>query len=425
MKIVFVETPSPWLVRKNSQISLGPLYLATILKNNGYNVQVLRPKSFENLLGFDVICMSGTTLEYPMNEDCARWLRKNSLRTKIFIGGTHATAMYDEIYATGLFDAICVGEGEALILQMIKDAQSGRLRNIYHSGYIDDLDSIPFPDRSLIKGSHGGNIFAYGKNYIGEGNENIITSRGCPFHCAFCATRSMWNTKVRFRSIDNMIEEINQIINSSEIRQFRVSDDAITSNKKRLKEFCDKTTDLDLVWRTSVRADSLTPEVCELMANSGCKEVSPGIESGDQRVLDFLNKKTTTEKMKEGCKNARDAGITVRALFMIGTPGEYPDTPEINWDYIEDLDYDMITLSTFIPLPGSSIWNDPKAYYCTILSRDFRKYNKDYWIMKNGKKAKKEYEPLIHNKMLTISQMKDNVERMEAYVEETGKYNRG
>jgi len=414
-------------VRKNSQVSLGPLYLATILKSRGYDVQVLRPESFEELRGFDIICLSGTTLEYPMNEDCAKWLREHSPQTKVFIGGTHATAMYDEIYATRLFDSICVGEGESLIVKMVEDIEKRRTQGIYRNGYIENLDSIPFPDRSLIKGSHGGNIFAYGKNYIGEGNENIITSRGCPFHCAFCATGSMWNTKIRFRSIDNVIEEINQIMDSSGIRQFRISDDAITANKKRLKEFCDRVGNLDLVWRASVRADSLTPEACEMMASSGCKEVSPGIESGDQRVLDFLNKKTTTEKMKVGCRNAKDAGITVRALFLIGTPGEHPDTPEINRDYIGELDFDMMTLSTFIPVPGSPIWEDSEAYYCTILDRDFRKYNKDYWIMTNNGngKVRRKYEPLIHNKILTLDEQRNNVARMEKYVEETGRYNKG
>jgi len=127
-----------------------------------------------------------------------------------------------------------------------------------------------------------------------------------------------------------------------------------------------------------------------------------------------------------GCKNARKAGLKIKTLFMIGTPGERIDTPEINRDYMNRLDFDMITLSTFTPLPGSPIWNDPIGRYnCEILSRDFRKYNQYNWVMKNGKKVEREYEPMIHNKFLTIDQMKDNVMRMRRYVEETGKYNKG
>jgi len=161
------------------------------------------------------------------------------------------------------------------------------------------------------------------------------------------------------------------------------------------------------------------------MFAAGCREVWPGIESGDQRVLDYLDKRADAEKMLEGCANAKKAGLKIKALFMIGTPGEREDTPEINRAYMKALDFDMITLSTFTPLPGSPIWADPNKYNCEILSRDFRKYNQYYWVRKNGKEAKREYEPMIHNKFLTIEQMKDNVRRMEAYVEETGRCNKG
>lgn len=429
MKFVFVETPSPWVVRQNAQVALGPLYLATILKMAGHEVRVARPKNKEEFIDFqdaDVISMSGTTLEYPMNEECARWIRQHLPEMRIFIGGTHATAMFEEITESLLFDSICVGEGEMIIFDMIRDLKDGKLKKVYLSGgFIEDLDSIPFPDRSLIEGSHGGDIFAFGKSYIGQGNENIITSRGCPFRCAFCSGNLMWKKKLRYRSIKNVIEEVEQIIATSEIKQLRVSDDALVVNKKRFNRFCEAIADFNLAWRLSVRADNLTPEICEKLAVAGCKEISPGIESGDQRVLDFLNKRTTTEKMRIGCRNAKEAGIKVRGLFLIGTPGEMLDTPEINRDYIEELAFDIITLSTFIPLPGSPIWSNPEAYNCSILSTDFRKYNNDYWIMKNGQKVEREYEPLIHNKLLTMNQMRDNVERMERYVKETGKQNTG
>jgi hypothetical protein len=110
---------------------------------------------------------------------------------------------------------------------------------------------------------------------------------------------------------------------------------------------------------------------------------------------------------------------------MIGTPGEMIDTPEINKSFIDRLDFDMITLSTFTPLPGSPIWNDPQHFSCRMLSTDFRKYNQYPCEQRNGKKVEIEYEPMIHNEILTIEQMRGNVERMKGYVEETGKYNRG
>ena len=125
---------------------------------------------------------------------------------------------------------------------------------------------------------------------------------------------------------------------------------------------CDELKELDIIWRCLVRADQLDPEICKAMFDAGCREVWPGIESGDQRVLDYLNKRTGMEDMLWGCKEARDAGLKIKALFMIGTPGEREDTPEINREYMKVLDFDMITLSTFTPLPGSPIWNNPDRF---------------------------------------------------------------
>jgi len=429
MKIIFVETPSPWLVRRDMHVPLGPLYLATILKREGHDVRLAQAKTIEDFQFFhdaDIICMSGTTLEHPMNVQCAIWIRTCFPDIKIFIGGSHVTAMHQDISESHLFDAICVGEGESVILDMVKDAERGELKKVYFSnGFTEDLDTIPFPDRTLIEGDYGRNIFLNRKSYNSRGSENLITSRGCSFNCAFCATHSMWNGRTRYRSTENIVSEIRQVVESTGRRQFGIWDDNLTLNRKRCMELCEALKECGIMWRCLVRGDNLDPEICEALANAGCREIWPGIESGDQRVLDFLDKHIDTEKMLEGCRNAKKAGLKIKALFMIGTPGERADTPELNRDYIRRLDFDMITLSTFTPLPGSPIWNDPERYNCEILNRDFSKYNQYNWVMKNGKKVEREYEPMIHNKILTVIQMKSNVERMKIYVEETGRFNRG
>jgi len=428
MKIIFVETPSPWLVRQDMHVALGPLYLATILKREGHDVRFARPARKEDFADFsdaDIICMSGTTLEYPMNIECATWIKEHLPHIKILIGGSHATAMHQNVICNKSFDAVCVGEGESVILDMVQDAERDELKSIYSSNGAEDLDAIPFPDRTLIEGDYGRNIFVNRKSYNSRGSESLITSRGCSFNCAFCATHSMWNGRTRYRSTENIVSEIRQIVESTERRQFGIWDDNLTMNRKRCVELCEALKECDIIWRCLVRGDNLDAEICEALAMAGCKEIWPGVESGDQRVLDFLDKHIDTEKMIEGCKNAKKAGLKIKVLFMIGTPGERIDTPELNRDYIRRIDFDMITLSTFTPLPGSPIWNNPGKYNCEILSMDFRKYNQYNWVIENGKKTEREYEPMIHNKFLTIAQMKGNVERMKVYVEETGRYNRG
>lgn len=428
MKIIFAITPSPWLVRQSLHIALGPLYLATILKREGYDVRIARPKSKEDFVDFqdaDIICMSSTTLEYPMNVECVAWVRDHFPNIKIFLGGTHVTAMYHNVFASDLFDAIGVGEGERIILDMVRDVERGEPKKIYFSsGFIKNLDTIPFPDRTLIEGTYGGNIFANRKNYLTGGSESVITSRGCPFNCAFCNSYSMWKGKIRYRSTENIVSEISQIITTGR-RQFGIWDDDLLLNRKRCLELCRMLKELDIVWRCEARADRLDSGVCEALVLAGCKEIALGIESGDQRVLDFLDKRINAERMIEGCRTAKKAGLKIKVLFMIGTPGERSDTPEINRDYIDRLDFDILSLSMFMPLPGSPIWNDPNKYQCRILNEDFREYNPHQFIMKDGKIVEKDYEPMIHNKILTIPQMKGNVERMKTYVKEMGKYNKG
>ena len=427
MRIVFVETPSPWLVRQDVHIALGPLYLATILKREGHDVRVARPERIEDIFqNADIVCMSGTTLEYPINVEYATWIKKYRPNIKIFLGGPHATVMNGNVFDGNLFDAICVGEGEASILEMVKDMERGKLLKLYLSnGLHEDLDTIPFPDRSLIEGDYGKGIFLNRKTYISGGTESIMASRGCPYNCAFCASHSIWNGKIRYRSTENIASEIRQIIESTRTRQFVFFDDNLTLNRKRCLELCEALKEFDIAWRCLVRADNLDPEICEALAASGCKEIWPGIESGDQRVLDFLDKRIDAERMLIGCANAKSAGLKIKALFMIGTPGERIDTPEINRDYLNKLDFDMITLSTFMPYPGSPIWNSPDKFNSEILNYDFTQYHKDFFYMKNGKKVKREYEPTYHNKFLTIDQMKNNVGRMKTYVEETEKVNIG
>jgi len=422
LNILFIESPSPYLIRQHAQVGLGLLYLATIAKEK-YEVKFIRPDNMMEIdcSGFDVCCLSSSTLEYPMTCDVAKFIKENFFSVKIFIGGTHATALPIEVLESGLFDSICIGEGEKIILEMLNDLTKDKLKKIYKAKeLIHDLDSIPLPDRSLIKGSHGRSIFIDKKTT----NENIITSRGCNYRCAYCASQCMWGSRVRFRSVDNVVAEINNIINKYKNKTFRIADDNFTSNKKRCLKLCNKLEQLDIEWRCSIRADSITKEIAKALYNAGCVEISPGIESGDQRVLNFLNKKTKTDRMLIGCENAKKVGINVRALFMIGTPGERKDTPEINKDYLKKLPYDMVTLCTFIPLPGTDIFNNPSKYNCEILTKDYSLYNKDYFILKNGKATKRDYTPLIHNYFLSIEQQADNVRRMEEYMEK-GKVNKG
>lgn len=427
MKVAFVEVPCPWLVRPYAQVPLGPLYLATILNKEGVVAHHCRPKSINEvseMKDFDVIAFSGTTLEYPQVERFARRCREVIPDARIWYGGPHATCCGD--LSESCFDAVGVGEAESYIVEMARDTERGRLKRRYVADEpIQDLDSIPYPDRGLIAGSHGGAIFSFGESFKGTGHENVITSRGCPWDCHFCASKVIWGERVRLRSAENVVGEIRGIVNGG-CQQIRFADDNIATNPNRLFEMCESFRDFDIAWRCSVRADTLLQkEVCVAMARAGCKEVSVGIESGDQRVLDVLNKKADIVKMKAGCEMAAKCGINVRGLFMIGTPGERENTPEKNVEFIREVPFKSVTMSIYVPLPGSAVWYNPEKFQCEITSRDFSQYNKDFWIKDGDKKKMQEARVLIRNLLLSEEQQVENVRRMQEYVLHSGKANLG
>jgi anaerobic magnesium-protoporphyrin IX monomethyl ester cyclase len=432
--ITFIETPTPWVVRKHAQISLGPLYLATILKHQGFAVRIFRPDTIEDIsevLDSDVVAFTGTTLEYPMVEKCARFVRENNPNISIWYGGIHATTMYKELSAE-LFDAVALGEAEHFVGIMASDQEQNRLKPIYVSANyvpIINLDTIPIPDRSLIEGPHGGGIFAFDEDFKGAGNENVIVARGCPFDCHFCASKSIFPC-VRFRSVDNVIAEIESIVKLYGTKQFRFADDNLTTSKKRLLELCRKLEPYDLAYRASARVHTLDKEMAEALYKSGCKEISVGVESGDQTVLDFLNKNSDLKRVAKGVQIAAAAGIHIRAMLMIGTPGERSVTPELTIQFIEDTAFHSITLSNFIPLPGSQIFNHPARYDCEILTKDFEKYDRNFWVWNQEQDAKqvttlgKEFL-IIRNLRLSEAEQIDNVNRMSQYVEKSKLNNKG
>lgn len=423
--ITFVETPTPWNIRKNAQVSLGPIYLATILKQNGFDVRITRPNNIHELepfLNSDIIAFTGTTLEFPMVKKCAQFVKKHNPDILTWYGGIHATVMYKEFLQNELFDSIILGESEMLISKIAKDSLERKHKPLYCSSHfpqITNLDTIPIPDRDLIQGSHGGGIFAFEQDFVGHGNENIISARGCPFDCHFCASKAMFNC-VRFRSVENILSEVDDIIEKYEARQFRFADDNLTSKKSRLLHLCRELKDRKIVFRASARVHNLDKDTAKALYEAGCREISVGVESGDQRVLDFLNKHSNLEKVSRGCRIAIDAGIHIRAMLLTGTPGEYKDTPELTMEYIEKSAFHSISLSSFIPLPGSQIFNHPERYNCEIVDYDFSKYNRDFWVWKNEGRDISDVgieNLLIRNLSLTKEEQIDNVKRMKDYVQ--------
>lgn len=424
MKIALISLPHPYLRQPDAQAPLGLLYLAAILERAGIAVEVKNYATFtdeqamHDLPFADFYGITITSMELPQANRFAEKIKAKNPQAKVALGGPGTTS--DEFIDWNIVDSVCKDEGELTILDMVKDLENGGLKRVYKGRPIKNLDEIPFPARHLLPGSQGGNVFAYNRNYIGEGSVTILTSRGCPFRCAFCSAPSI-NSGIRYRSPEAVVEEMKSVIKNYGIRQFRVSDDMFTANRRHVLELCRLIHGMDIAWRISIRAKPLDLEMLKALYDANCKEVSIGIESFDDEVLQVLNKGNTSADNMHALEMCKQVGIRARVLFMIRTPGQTSRTVPININYLEYAPYNIIACMTFVPLPGSDIWANPEKYGIEILNRNLDDYNY-YFFNRDGENRSMD---LIKIKNRSLEEFNRESFYFKNYLKETGKLNTG
>ncbi|MDP6495065.1 MAG: radical SAM protein, partial [Dehalococcoidia bacterium] len=167
-----------------------------------------------------------------------------------------------------------------------------------------------FLDNTSMVPEQGGNIFNYDKHYTANGLSTVIlSSRGCPFTCNFCATAAMWGRRVRYRSGPSMIAEIQHCIDTFGVREFRFSDELFTVNKKRTRELMDYFATVDIHWKCSTRVDCVDRKTLEAMKRGGCREIAFGVESADPEVLKYIDKNTKVEQIEKALQLCDEVGI--------------------------------------------------------------------------------------------------------------------
>lgn len=380
MKIVLINPPNPYLADQKRNQPLGIMYLAAMLEKENYDVKLVDLCNVEEedwikrTPEADVYGISATTPGYFRSVKIAKKLKEQYSNCITVLGGAHATALPKTV--DPIFDKVIIGEGELSFLDILRDLIISKdfTKNntrFYQTEYIKNIDTIPFPARHLLPLD---SIISYNLVEKGKPATSIISSRGCNYNCSFCASRTMWGEKVRFRSADNVIQELKQIIYDYKIHHFRFHDDTMTLNKKRLLELCKKMKLLDIHWRAHTRVDRSDMETLNAMKNAGCDEIGYGIESASQEVLDINNKKIKIEQAKQAISNAKKACLKVRLFFIVGLPGETRGTCKMNIDFIEEVRPDGVDISTFVPFPGCDIYKNPNKYGIEILTKDYEKY---------------------------------------------------
>jgi len=189
----------------------------------------------------------------------------------------------------------------------------------------------------------------------------MMVSRGCPFDCTFCASFITKGRQVRYRSVDNVIEEIKLLIREYGIKEIQFIDDNFTLKRSYVRELCQRIIDekLDFSWccPNGVRLDTLRPKMLDMMKAAGCYSLSVGIESGSQRVLDFTKRDTPMKMIRNRVDMINEAGIDTTGFFILGFPTEKPREMEQTIQFALSLNLKRANFMNFHPFPGTESWH--------------------------------------------------------------------
>jgi radical SAM superfamily enzyme YgiQ (UPF0313 family) len=418
VKLTLIRPPAPNLVQSNSYGPLGLGYLAAYVRRELPSVQVTLcdMASGDSPRSADIFGYTATSLDYERVVGLAYLVAEWFPGAKHIIGGAHSTVFKDE--CDPIFDAVFVGEGEESLVRYLKELQDGNkwLTRVRPSVPLEMLDELPFPVRERIEDKQ-----------LVSGDAHSVTvmaSRGCPYRCTFCATEAMWGKRTRWRSPRNVAAELEVVKRDLGATDVAFLDDTITVNKQWLFQLCDMIEPMGLRWRALSRVDLKESEVIfRRMKRAGCTEVCFGVESFDSKVLALLDKRTKPEQAEHSIRLAHEVGLNARVFMMIGTPGESTRTVDINIEYMERIReaLNLVTLSTFMPLPGTALYNEPKKYGIEIVDDHLDHHNRYQWGP-DGENAV--YSP-IRILGMTQEEQYENIRKMRDYVGGLKAANRG
>jgi len=274
----------------------------------------------------------------------------------IIVGGTHPTDCPEEAIKNGA-DVVVQGEGEDVLREWLKDTSK---RGILARKPPVDLAKLPKPDLSIFDL----NAFKGEDDFI-KGLHRIYTSRGCPGRCTFCDWQ-VFAQNFRYYPIATVIEQVKERIEKYGIKSFTIADDCFTTNKDYVYEFCREIGKLGVAWRANSRANLVDRTLLEAMRKSGCRQVSFGLESGDEETLIKIKKGVSLRHNIQAPKLAHEAGLEVYACLMTGFPWETTKSVKNQIKFIREIK-DAVSLfqvsGSLMPFPGSAVYKEFAKQY--------------------------------------------------------------
>lgn len=369
MKILLV---SPHMgSRFQIRLPLSISYLSAALKANGYDDISMYDASLEDAdplkatfdavdLDTNIICIQVYTGMHQWVKEFISICKRHYPNAFIVVGGHHISALKEQ--AINYLGADCgvVGEGEAILPIIINNLCNGEhISKIINAEPID-VNDIPVPDRDILKPQ---NYFKTMQSATipmrGKYPATIMSSRGCPYTCTFCATQGMSGHKFRPRSVDNIIAEIEMLQVKYGVDEILFSDDNLTFDYNRAMSLFNAMIPLGIYWKApnGIRADRVDYEMAKAMKVSGCYMVGIGVESGNSDVLKRISKHLDLNVVKEAVTIFNSVGIKTSGFFIVGLPNETKAEINDSLKYALSVRFSRIQVGNFIPYPGSVEWD--------------------------------------------------------------------
>lgn len=361
---------------------LGLLLLGAMLKERGCDVKVycqeISSIDYDRVRSSDIVGISTTTSTAPEAYRIADIARAAGV--PVMLGGSHVTFLPDE--ALEHADYCIRGEGEETLIELLDAIESGsepvgikglsyrKGSEVVHNpdrGLICDLDRLPFPDFSLLQDRKKLSLVP------------VATSRGCPFGCNFCSVTRMFGRGYRFRSVENVIEELRQLQNSDVLSQSNVFfyDDNFTAHREHTKELLEKMISLGVTpkWTAQVRSDVVKDkELLDLMKRSNCYYVYIGFESVNPETLAEFDKGQNVEEIVESIRILHEHGIMIHGMFVLGAENDTQKTIRETVKFAIKHKIDTVQFMSLTPLPGTPYFNKMEDEG-RLLTRDWSLYD--------------------------------------------------
>ncbi|OQY95530.1 MAG: hypothetical protein B6D41_06040 [Chloroflexi bacterium UTCFX4] len=398
---------------------LGIAYLAAMSDRRGDEVAVFdQDVEEEKLTDFvrrfqpDLVGIGTNTPQVKQGWLCAREVKSVLPNAVVVQGGPHVSALPEESAARPEVDMVARGEGEDTWIDIsnhvekwkadnpnfnvrdLHDRQNkmldkilgitymtteGKLRHTYERPSVADLDALPFPAYKYFKMDRYTSLQP-AMDAVDKGKSfSMMTSRGCPYRCTFCS-QSVMAEKWRARSPESVIAEWKHLVYDFGAQEIGLLDDSANIDRKRLYRLCELLIQEGLedkanwIMINGIRANLADTELLGKMKEAGCKRVAFGVETGDEDILESIDKRVTHDQIRQAFKNAKKVGMETVGFFIIGLPGDTEVTMEKTIKFACELDPLVANFSMMTPYPGTKVWEQVHRNGGRMLVKDWQDY---------------------------------------------------